>query len=393
MLERGGLLKQVVIEGSTKLEVPELSKFRTRAGDYAPSLTRVFYNPHMEFCRDISVAVVQTLARELGDLSICDPLAGVGVRGVRYAKEVEGVGRVVINDRMHEAIEFIQRNVELNELDNVEICNEDANTLLWSRAQRFHFVDLDPFGSPASFIDAACASLLRNSMLALTATDTAPLSGTHVKTCTRRYGARPLKTEYCHELGMRILIGFCQRVAGKHELALKPVLAHATRHYFRIYMRARRGAQRTDEVLAEHGFISHCHACGRRVFIHGVAVELPTACECGSRYVHAGPLWLGRLVDRNFVHEVMVDLVSRNFKLGQRELVLLNLCAEEADGPPAFYDAHELSRRTGAPPPKIIGLIAKLKGLGYFASRTHSSGTGFRTNAPMDEIAKIFKCA
>ncbi len=385
---------QFIIEGTTKLEVPELEHFRTRAGDYAPSLAPVFYNPHMELCRDISVSAVQVLADELDGIRVCDPLAGVGVRGLRYAKEVQGVAKVVANDRSREASELTKRNIELNGLASlVEVRNEDANVLLWENRGRFNYVDLDPFGSPAPFVDAACAALARRGMLAITATDTAPLSGTHVKACLRRYGARPLKTEYYHELGIRILVGFVQRVAGKHGLALAPVLAHATRHYFRIYLRARRGPSFADELLAQQGYVSHCSACGRRKFIQGAAVGLPSSCECGNEFIHAGPLWLGRLIDLAFVHAVAGDLAKRNFKFGQQELVFLARCAEEADGPPMFYDMHELAKRAGASPPKIIGLIGKLRGRGYFASRTHFLGTGFRTNAPMDEIVKIFKSA
>ena len=384
---------QFITEGRTKLEVPELARFRTRAGDYAPSLAQVFYNPHAEFCRDLSVSALQVLVDELGSIRVCDPLSGVGARGLRYAKEVKGVARVVVNDHSRDALDLLERNVELNGLSNVEVHNEDANVLLWGRWRRFHCVDLDPFGSPAPFVDAACAALARRGMLAITATDTAPLSGTHPRACLRRYGAKPLKTEYCHELGIRILIGFVQRVAGKHELALAPVFAHATRHYFRVYLRARRGAERADELLAQQGYVSHCSACGRRRFTQGVAVELPPTCGCGDRFAHAGPLWLGELMDRTFVRGVAGDLVRRNFKLGQQELVLLNRCAEEAGGPPTFYDLHELARRIGVPPPRIAGLIAGLKRRGHFASRTHFSGTGFRTDAPMDEIGEIFKGA
>ncbi|MCK4405733.1 MAG: tRNA (guanine-N1)-methyltransferase, partial [Hadesarchaea archaeon] len=90
---------QFITEGTTKLEVPELEHFRTRTGDYAPSLAPVFYNPHMELCRDISVSAVQVLAGELGSIRVCDSLAGVGARGLRYAKEVEGVAKVIANDR------------------------------------------------------------------------------------------------------------------------------------------------------------------------------------------------------------------------------------------------------------------------------------------------------
>jgi len=383
---------QFIMEGKTKLEVPELAQFRTRAGDYAPSLTNVFYNPIMELCRDISVSALQVLADELGSICICDPLAGVGARGLRYAKEVRGVAKVVINDRSQEAVELIRRNVELNGLSSsVEVLNEDANVLLWSYRPRFHVVDVDPFGSPAPFVDAACSTLARDGMLMLTATDTAPLSGTHPKACIRRYGARPLRTEYCHELGIRILVGFCQRVAGRHEMALTPLLAHATRHYFRVYMKALRGPKRVDELLAQQGYVSHCKACGRQVISFDIAVELPSTCECGEKLSHAGPMWLGLIMDRGFIQRVVSDLANRNFRLSQQVMVLLNRCIEEADGPPTFYEMNEIAGLAGVQPPKIADVIAKLRGLGYFASRTHFSGTGLRTNAPLDEIISALR--
>jgi tRNA (guanine26-N2/guanine27-N2)-dimethyltransferase len=348
----------------------------------------------MEPCRDISVSAMQFLANEIEGLRVCDPLAGVGARGIRYAKEVKGVLKVIVNDYSIEAFELIGRNTGLNGLGSlIEVRREDANALLWRNLGCFDFVDLDPFGSPAPFIDAACAALARGGMLAMTATDTAPLSGTHARACLRRYSAKPIKTEYCHESGMRILIGFCQRVAGKHDFALVPVLAHSTQHYFRVYLRSRKGAQRADEVLKQLGYVSHCSTCGRRMLTYGMVPKLPSACECGSRLVHAGPLWLGKLMDQTFVNKVVGDLAVRNFKLEKQELALLYQCAEEAEGPPMFYDTHEIARNAEVPPPKIAELMAKFKERGYFASRTHFSGTGFRTDAPIDEIIKIFKDA
>jgi len=386
------MMTQVITEGITKLEVPELERFRTPAGDYAPSLTQVFYNPIMELCRDISVSALQVLADELGNIRICDPLAGVGARGLRYAKEVRGAAEVVVNDRSREAVELIGRNVELNGLSSsVEVLEGDANVLLWGYRPRFHAVDIDPFGSPAPFVDAACAALARDGMLMITATDTAPLSGTHPKACIRRYGAKPLRTEYCHELGIRILIGFCQRVAGRHEMALAPLLAHASRHYFRVYMRAMMGPKRVDELLAQQGHVSHCKACGRRVVSFGIAAELPSTCECGEKLGHAGPMWLGRIMDRDFIQRAASDLARRNFRLSQQAIVLLSRCIEESDSPPTFYEMHEVAGRAGVQPPKIADVIAELRGRGYFASRTHFSGTGLRTDAPLDEIISALR--
>ena len=386
------MITQIITEGTTKLEVPELKRFRTPAGDYAPSLTQVFYNPIMELSRDISVSALQVIADELGSIRICDPLAGVGARGLRYAKEVRGVAKVVVNDRSREAVELIGRNAELNGLSSsVEVINDDANVLLWGYRPRFQVVDIDPFGSPAPFMDSACAALSRHGMLMLTATDTAPLSGTQPRACIRRYGAKPLRTEYCHELGIRILIGFCQRVAGMHEIALTPLLAHATKHYFRVYMRAVMGAKRADELIAQQGYVSQCKTCGRRVISFGIAVDLPITCECGEKLSHAGPMWLGRIMDKGFIQRVVSDLSRRNFRLSQQAMVLLIKCIEESDGPPTYFEMNEVARRAGVQPHKITEVIARLRGQGYFASRTHFSGTGLRTDAPVDEIISVLK--
>jgi tRNA (guanine26-N2/guanine27-N2)-dimethyltransferase len=380
-----------MVEGRAELEVPDPESFKTAAGDYSPSLAEVFYNPKMEFCRDISVAVAQTSARRLGKLRICDPLAGVGVRGIRYAKEVSGVSKIVTNDRSPKAGQFISRNVKRNRVEQlVEIHQKDANLLLWENRWRFNFIDIDPFGSPSPFLDAACAAMSRQGMLALTATDTAPLCGSRARACIRRYGTRPLRTEYCRELGIRILIGFAQRVAGKHELALTPLLSHATEHYFRIYLWAERGARRSDYLLKNLGYVSHCPKCNRRSFTLGITPELPRSCTCGESLSHAGPLWLGPLGSSEFICEVTNDLSRRGFKHGYREVSLLNSCAEEAGGPPTFYDVNELARAIKAPAPKLGLLMEKLKNSGYFVSRTHFAGTGFRTNAPFEKILGIF---
>jgi len=377
-----------VCEGRVELEVPTLEKFRAATGDYVPSLAEAFYNPHMEFCRDIGVAVAQVAAREMGSLRICDPLAGIGARGIRYAVEVGGVVSVVINDRSKVAQDFIRRNLQLNGMGaRVEVFQRDASSLLFENRGRFNFVDLDPFGSPASFVEAACAALGKRGFLALTATDTAPLCGSYRRACVRRYGARSLRTEYCHELGIRILVGFVQRVAGKYELAFEPVLVHSTRHYFRIYLRGERKAARADEVLKRQGFVSHCFSCGRRLVVRGVVPELPRECECGGKFQHAGPLWVGRLGERGFVGEVLQEVARRGFRLSHQEVKLLELCREEAEGPATFYDVNELSRIFGRTPMSPRRVVRKLREEGYFASLTHFSPSGFRTDAPLERVA------
>jgi len=113
-------------------------------------------------------------------------------------------------------------------------------TLLMSEA-RFNVIDVDPFGSPAPFVDAACRSASK--MLCVTATDTAPLSGAHFSAGVRRYSALPMNTEYHAETGIRILIGTIIRELVKYDKSATPVLAHATEHYYRAYLLLDRGAE------------------------------------------------------------------------------------------------------------------------------------------------------
>lgn len=380
---------QIITEGETKLEVPKLEDYQTSPHEYVPSLTSVFFNPLMELSRDISVAFLQVLADKLGGLRVCDALAGVGARGLRYANEVGEISETIVNDKSSKAVELIRKNVKHNELSSVTVKNEDANELLQKRRSQFHVIDLDPFGSPAPFLSSASSALSRRSALLVTATDTAPLCGAHPKACQRKYGARSLRTPYCHELGLRILIGFCQRVGARRDLAVYPVFCHSTQHYLRIHLKAEEGARKADSILKNQGHVSHCYNCGRRIITPRLLASLPQECECGRKLEHSGPLWIGKLFDKEFVKLMIKELSKKNFKQNHEEQKLLRLCLNESDGPPTYYDLHKISSQTGAPPPKIDRAINQLEKQEYFASRTHFSNIGIRTNAPIEELQKI----
>ncbi|MEJ2241154.1 MAG: hypothetical protein P8Y18_03305, partial [Candidatus Bathyarchaeota archaeon] len=90
---------EIILEGQVKVIVPKLSNYVTKPSDYAPSKAPVFYNPIMELNRDISVLVLQTYQNILGrELLVCEPMTGCGIRGVRFAIEVDGVNNIMLND-------------------------------------------------------------------------------------------------------------------------------------------------------------------------------------------------------------------------------------------------------------------------------------------------------
>ena len=160
-----------------------------------------FYNPRMALNRDINVA----MTRSLGISQYLDALAASGIRGMRVAREAEAK-EVSLNDVSPEACRLMEKNLARNSISaTVTCCN--ANVLLHER--HFQAVDLDPFGSPSSYLSAASRSALE--YLFVTATDTAPLCGAHPMSGIRKYLARPLRTPYHREMGARILLGLAAR--------------------------------------------------------------------------------------------------------------------------------------------------------------------------------------
>lgn len=62
-------------------------------------------------------------------------------------------------------------------------------------------VDLDPYGTPTPFLDAAVQCVHEGGMLLVTATDMAVLAGgNHAESCFAKYGSMSVKSKACHEI-------------------------------------------------------------------------------------------------------------------------------------------------------------------------------------------------
>jgi len=377
---------KIIHEGLVKIKTPEFNRISSKAP--------VFYNPVMELNRDLSILAIKTYQEELGcKISICDSFGGSGIRGVRYAKEIDAVKNVVISDINPIATQFAGKNIELNRLSNVEVFKEDANILLRKCRGKFDVVDIDPFGTPSPFIESAGISLKVGGMLCTTATDTSALCGTYKEPCIRKYGAMPLKTEYCHELGIRILAGFISRTLSKFKKSIEIKFAHSSEHYMRIYAIVHKGAKITDESLKNIGHVLHCHKCLNRMMIRGIAPQISMDCHvCGGKFKTAGPLWCGAILEEDFIKGMMDNLKNTKINQENKALKLINFACEESNAPATYYDLHEICRNLKISAPRLIHVLNSLKEKGYFASRTHFKPTGIKTSAPVDEIKKIFSC-
>ncbi|MGP8330190.1 MAG: tRNA (guanine(10)-N(2))-dimethyltransferase [Methanosarcinaceae archaeon] len=380
----------IITEGTTGVLVP----IPPEGVSFPPSAAPVFYNPEMELNRDINIAATAVFVNRLVlyshrdiqpiDITYVDALSASGIRGIRVANEL-GIS-TVLNDWNEDSYNLIVKNIELNKLfETTTASRKDANVLLHEK--RFNIVDLDPFGTPAPFLDSAARSAV--DLLEVTATDTAPLCGAHLNSGIRKYAAVPLNNEYHSEMGVRILLGKIARELAKHEKAMIPLLSHATRHYVRIYVQVKKGAKHADRTLENMGFMSNCQNCGFRKPVFGLAVHIDKECQiCGNTTGIAGPLWLGQLHEAKFCDEVLLELEKRSLNTQEKAMKIITLCRDELDIP-MFYDQHIICKRLGISASTIYSLISALKKHGYKASRTHFDGISFKTNAEITDIERI----
>jgi tRNA (guanine26-N2/guanine27-N2)-dimethyltransferase len=387
---------EIIQEGKVKVLVPKLKAFVKSPSEYAPSKAPVFYNPVMEFNRDIAVLASQAYQKTLNrEITVCEPLAGCGIRGVRFATEVERVEKVVINDINAKAFQLASYNVHMNELsERVVVKNEDANFLLACHGaprKRFDVIDIDPFGSPVHYLDSAIRALRNGGLLILTATDMAPLCGVHPKACIRKYGGRPLRTEYCHELAVRLLAGSLAMTAAKYEMGINIIFSHSTDHYVRIYATAKYGAKKGNENVKNMGYILHCFQCLHREPAKGLfLIKHSGKCsECGSKMDVAGPLWLGKLFDGQFCELVRKEVKQRAFKQGGKIRKILALIKNEVDAPITYYVLDNICDKLGLPVPPAKRVVNALRKGGFQASLTHFNSKGIRSNASSKNIREI----
>ena len=389
---------EIIVEGKVKVLVPKLKAYVKMPSEYAPSKAPVFYNPVMELNRDLSVLAIQVYQKMLGkDIAVCDPLTACGIRGLRYALEVENVKKVVNNDINENAVQLAHYNVRLNDCENKVITrNEDANLLLSKHSaphKRFNVVDMDPFGSPAPYLDSAIRALRNGGLLAMTATDMAPLCGVHAKACIRKYGGKPLRTEYCHELAVRLLAGCLAMTAAKRDIGVSIVFSHKMEHYVRLYATIKYGAKAGDESIGQLGYIRHCFKCFHREATKGLFnIEQPSACsECNSRLSIAGPLWLGKIFDRQFAESMQREAKQRMLKNREKMERILSLIENEAEAPSTYYVIDKMCGALRLPVPSVKKVAESLRERGYSACLTHFNSRGIRSDAPASTMTEIVK--
>lgn len=342
---------EIIKEGKAKIEI--------KTKEIVSKEMPVFYNPIMKFNRDISILLLNSIDKNR--LNIADPLAGSGVRGIRFLLELKKnkIKTISINDYSKNAIKSIKNNFRLNKIKinkDIIIKNEDANLFLLN-SKGFDYIDIDPFGTPNPYLDSAVRRLSRDGILAVTATDTSALAGTYPKACLRKYWAIPLRNELMHEIGLRILIRKVQLIGAQYNKALTPIFSYFKDHYIRVFLKCEKSKKETDKVLKQHGM-----------------------------FENAGPIWRGQLWDKKLVNKMV-----KNNKIEENKKFLSIIKEESKINTIGFYELHKIGERYKVEIPRKDELIKRLRESSYKACETHFCGVGIRSDVELKELIKFLK--
>ena len=302
----------------------------------------VFYNPAMKMSRDLHVAFANKIGIEG---KMLDGLAASGIRGIRLV--LESNLNVEFCDTSKLAAETISENLSMNNIE-ARVYHKRVEELLSEK--KYDCIDIDPFGTPAPFLEAAVEGLNDNGILGVSATDTAVLCGAKPSICEKRYGAMSMKWVSAKEIGVRILVGRIHSIASKIGKGIEPLLCYSEGHHLRVFVRL------TKENDVKLKWIN-------------LDMEI-----IGNKERKAGgPLWIDKIIDKN---SIPTDCEG---KLGK----FFQILRDEANGPPGLYDINDIARDAKiGQTPKRDKIITVLQRFGYFASSSVFSPLGIKTDAP-----------
>ncbi len=369
-----------IVEGKTKLLVPKKS-----ITDKVPPKKPAFFNPKAKLTRDFSIiAYTAFLKRFEGPKIFLEGLSGIGARGLRVANELE-IDKIVINDLNPFALKMAKYSANLNEIKNIKFSEKEACQFFSNyskKGKRGSIVDIDPFGSPAAFFDCGIRATMHGGILSTTATDLQVLNGLFQSACKRKYGGIPVRTEYGNEIAIRLILGSLRVVAARLGVEIIPVFVESEMHYYRTYVKIRNRPDQQENL----GYILHCKNCGHRIII----LEQQQECElCKSKASIAGPLWIGKIFDKEFIQK----MIEENFRLETDKICEKTLykCLDESEMSGTYFTVDEIASLMKSSPPKLEKIITSLRKNNFSASATVFNPTGFKTNANINEIIKIFQ--
>lgn len=394
----------------------------------------VFYNPVQEFNRDFSILAINTFIKneywktaKFGeyvskrDIKILDALSATGLRAVRYAKEVnagEYPLKIHANDLLPQATQVIQENAERNCVaDKISVSTGDASLFMYQNRKyedRFLIVDVDPYGCPTQFLDAAVQCISDGGLLMVTCTDMAILCGNHSETCFAKYGSVSLKPASLHEQALRIVLRSIDSCATKYSRYIRPLLSISADFYIRIFVQvfsskldAKRSASKTGHIYLCQGCQTHfIQPMGgysevtlesgqtQRHYVTGRGPVVGKSCEfCGGDFLVGGPIWIDPIHSLDFVDKLKqeVDAHSGDYKTYKRIRGMLEVVSEELPDVVLFRTLDDLSETIKCPSPSMDTIRSAILNAGYRVSYSHVHRSSIKTDAPPSFLWDVLK--
>jgi len=269
---------------------------------------------------------------------ILDALSATGLRALRYAHEIPFVTKVTANDLSKQATQSIQANVVHNKLeDKITAVTGNATAHMYGfvshpaqadRDDKYDVIDLDPYGTAATFLDAAVQAVNDGGLLCVTCTDAGVWASCgYPEKCYSLYGGTPIKGLHSHEGGLRLILHSIATAAARYGMAIEPLLSLSIDYYARVFVRIYRSPAEVKFLAGKTMVVYSCDGgCGAWkpqllarnqrmtakngaiLYKHGLA-QAPTGsplCEhCGTK-THVSR----RLAD--WQHRVMLTTIQMN---------------------------------------------------------------------------------
>lgn len=303
------------------------------------------------------------------------------------------------------------------------IVNEgDAMSLMYAHREekkRFDVIDLDPYGSAAMFLDGAVQAVAEGGLLCITCTDSAVLAGNgYPEKCFSAYGGVGTRVEYCHEVALRLLLHAISASSARYGRYMEPMLSLSIDFYIRVFVRIYTRPIEVKKLASQIGAVLTCNSCqnaselrfGRHTqqlgrdgkpmdkYQGGAGPSVGNRCEeCYGNYLLAGPMWLGRLHNQDFCHQ-MLTLVnseetgsSKRFKTIDRINGMVGMAAEELPDVPFYLTPSKISSFFHCNNPPLLTIVSALLHAGHQVSRSHCAAGSIKTNASRKEIYDLWR--
>jgi tRNA (guanine26-N2/guanine27-N2)-dimethyltransferase len=349
----------------------------TYYGDLISKDLKVFYNPVMKLNRDMSMLLIKSYFKD--KIAFCDPMIATGIREVRFLKTIpEYFESMVLGDISKTALEDAQKNFKENNIPTKNVTFMHENAINTIASQFFHFIEVDPFGSPVPFLDIAIQRIKHNGILSVTATDTAALCGTYPKKTLRRYGIHVQFLHCYEELGLRNLISYCIKEAAKHDKTLEVMISYSSDHYYKIFFKVQDGAQKALDDIKKLQY----YTCDKNT-------QEITFSEFRTSKEHLGPIYTDKLKSQELVDTMISNLHLLNDKKKIEKLLTLISKEIEQFG---YFNTHKLQKsfKIGSQI-KFSQISEKLESKGFEVSKPHNNRLGIKSNCEYKDILDILK--